>query len=113
MSKDTNICATDERGKGFVEAVDWTKPEAKTLFRRVRLEGFSNDDIRRIIAEADSPQAALDELTILADPLRGKRVTLPPLPAWVHERELDPHEEAIHEEMLSGQLKHYENGKRV
>lgn len=95
MSKDTN-----EGGKGFVEVVDWTTPEAKKLFRRVRLEGFSNDDIRRIIAEADTPQAAFDRLTTLADPLRGRRVTLPPLPPY--ERELEVYEEQIFLEMLEG-----------
>ena len=50
--------------------VDWTKPEAKKLFRRVRLQGLSNDDIRRIIADADTPQAAFDRLTEIADPRR-------------------------------------------
>jgi len=81
--------------------VDWTKPEAKKLFRRVRLEGFSNDDIRRIIAEAETPQAALDQLTTLADPSRGKKGKLPPLPRY--ERELEPYEEQIFHEMLEGE----------
>jgi hypothetical protein len=101
VTKDNDGCAKDECGKGFVEAVDWTTPEAKKLFRRVRLQGFSNDGIRRIIAEGDSPQAVFDRLTELADP-RRVCPKLPPLPLLVHERELDPHEEQIFLETLAG-----------
>jgi hypothetical protein len=101
VSKDTDGCAKDERGKGSVEVVDWTSPEAKKLFRRVRLHGFSNDDIRRIIAEEDSPQAVFNRLTALADPGRACP-KLPPLPPHLHERELEPHEEQIFLETLEG-----------
>jgi len=79
--------------------VDWTKPEAKKLFRRVRLQHFSNDDIRRIIAEAESPKAAFDKLTELADPPRCPKV--PDMPPY--ERQLEPHEEQIFLEMLEGE----------
>lgn len=103
MSKDTDGGAKDEREKGFAEVIDWTKPEAKKLFRRVRLEGFSNDDIRRIIAEADTPQAALGRLTELADPSRRwkGRPPLPPLPPY--ERELEAFEEEIFERIINGE----------
>ena len=70
----------------------------KSSSRRCRLQGFSNDDIRRIIAEADTPQAAFDRLTELADPPR--RCAPPPMPPY--ERELEPHEEQIFLEMLEG-----------
>ena len=81
--------------------VDWTKPEAKKLFRRVRLQGLSNDDIRRIIADADTPQAAFDRLTEIADPRRVCPKTPKPPP---YERELDPHEETALDEILAGEL---------
>ena len=97
---DTDGCAKDEHGNGFVEAVDWTSPQAKKLFRRVRLQGLSNDDIRRIIAEGDSPQAAFDRLTEIADP-RRVCPKLPPLPPYT--RELEVYEEEIFERIISGQ----------
>ncbi len=112
MSKDTN-----ERGKGSVEAVDWTSRENLTLFEGVRAQGFSDDDIRRIIAEAESPQAALDELTRLADPLRGKDLVAkprerirvagaPPMTPPLNRKnaELDPHEEQILKEIVGGEI---------
>ena len=37
---DTDGCAKDEHGNGFVEAVDGTSPQAKKLFRACSLAGL-------------------------------------------------------------------------
>jgi hypothetical protein len=64
------------------------------------LQGLSNDDIRRIIAEGDNPQAAFDRLTEIADP-RRICPKLPPLPPYT--RELEVFEEEIFDRIINGE----------
>lgn len=86
--------------------------ELTALVGAAKARGISGSLIARLLKAAVTRDDAIAALQPLAGPM--EHITkLPPLPAWVNERELDPHEAAIMEDMLSGRLKHFENGEPV
>ena len=76
--------------------------ELTLLISRAKERGVSGSRIAKVLKAAGTRDDAMNGLIALAGPERLPR-PLPPLPAWVHERELEPYEEQIFLEMLEGE----------
>ena len=75
--------------------------ELTLLVSQAKARGVSGSVIAKALKAAKTRDGAVADMKTLAGPIESAP-KLPPLPPWVHERELEPHEEQIFLEMLDG-----------
>ena len=77
--------------------------EVQALAEQAKAQGVDEEFLKKVLVASGTPQDAIADLKVLATP-KGKRITPKTPKPPPYERELDPHEEWLLEEMLAGEL---------